>query len=164
MGEIAYELEVDRSTIHRWFGHRDRLLGEALWSLAQATLEHAQRRTKGHGRQRVLTTLDRFLTDLSAFAPFRAFLTREPQAAARVLMTPRGDVERRAVDAFADLLASEQARGLELPVDVHAMAYALVRVGEAFVYADILADAAPDVPRAIEIFGLMLPAPSPPVR
>jgi hypothetical protein len=38
------------------------------------------------------------------------------------------------------------------------LAFALVRVGEAFLYADLIADAEPDVAKASEIFELLLPA------
>jgi AcrR family transcriptional regulator len=38
MGAIAQELGVNRVTLYRWVGSRDRLLVEVLWSLADATL------------------------------------------------------------------------------------------------------------------------------
>ncbi len=49
------------------------------------------------------------------------------------------------------------ARGaLTLPVDVHTMAYALVRIAEWFLYADAIAGERPDLEKAEEILRLVL--------
>ena len=45
---------------------------------------------------------------------------------------------------------------LRLPVDAHTMAYALVRIGESFLYADVIAGEKPDLDKAVEILKLML--------
>ena len=158
LGGLAGELGVSRATVHRWFGHRDRLLGDVLWSLASDTLEGAGDRAGGSGRDRLLATLGGFLGDMVVHPAFRRFLDTEPEAAARVLMTPRGDVERRVVDAVEALLRSEPAYLDRLGVNPETLAFALVRVGEAFLYADLIADAEPDVAKAAEIFELLLPA------
>jgi hypothetical protein len=94
LGALAGELGLSRATLHRWFGHRDRLLGEVLWSLASDTLTGAEARAGGAGRDRLLATLGGFLGDMVGHPAFRRYLDTEPEAARRVLMTPRGDVER----------------------------------------------------------------------
>jgi hypothetical protein len=45
---------------------------------------------------------------------------------------------------------------LRLPVDAHTMAYALVRICESFLYADVIAGEKPDLDKAVEILTLML--------
>ena len=158
LGALAADLGLSRATLHRWFGHRDRLLGDVLWSLAADTLAGAEARAGGSGRGRLLATLGLFLGDMVGHPAFRRYLDTEPEAAARVLMTPRGDVERRVVDAVEALLRSEPAFLDRLGVNPGTLAFALVRVGEAFLYADLIADAEPDVAKASEIFELLLPA------
>jgi len=161
LGLLADELSVNRATLHRWFGTRDRLLGDVLWSLAEATLAGARARAGGTGRDRLLATLAGFLGDMVVHPAFRRFLDTEPEAAARVLMTPRGDVERRVVAAVEELLRSEPALLERLAVNPATLAFAIVRVGEAFLYADVIAEAEPDVAKASEVFELLLPAARP---
>lgn len=156
MGAVAATIEVSRATVHRWFGTRDRLLGEVLWSLCEDTFARATAEASGRGRGRVLDVLGRFCGYLVSFEPFRAFLTAEPEAAARVLTTPQGDVERRVTALIAALLDEECARGLELREPTATLAPAIVRVGEAFLYADVLAGTTPDVSRALAVFELLL--------
>ena len=57
--------------------------------------------------------------------------------------------------AAADALVLAR-RALRLPVDAHTMAYALVRIGESFLYADVIAGEKPDLAKAVEILKLML--------
>lgn len=157
IGAIADELSINRATLHRWFGTRDRLLGEVLWSLASDTLDGARERARGTGRARLLNTLSLFLGDMVVFPAFRRFLDHEPEAAARVLMTTSGDVERRVVDAVEALLREEPELVTRLSVPPATLAFAIVRVGEAFLYADVIADGQPDVQKALGVFELLLP-------
>jgi len=152
---VAADLGVARATVYRWFGNRDRLLGEVLWSLASDTLAAARARHagRGPGAERVLAVLGTFLGAMAAHGPFRAFLAAEPSTAARVLMTPAGNVERRVVAAVGELLREEP---LDLALDADPIAYAIVRTGEAFLYAEIIAGTEPDVPAAIDVFRLLL--------
>src|SRR5258708_4386168 len=47
--EIAAELGIGRTTIYRWFGSRDGLIGEAVVRTAEPVLEHARKRARGRG-------------------------------------------------------------------------------------------------------------------
>jgi AcrR family transcriptional regulator len=156
VGDVADAVGVSRTTVHRWFGSRDRLLGEVLFSMSDATFRAARDRTRGHGAPRVLRVLDRYMTQMCESEPFRTFLRAEPETAARVLLTPRGDVERRVVEAVADLLEEEEPHGLTLTPSRRAVAYSIVRVGEAFLYADILSGGEPNVEHAVEVFASLL--------
>jgi hypothetical protein len=46
MGAIALELGVNRVTLYRWVGSRERLLVEVVWSLADTTLQREGARTR----------------------------------------------------------------------------------------------------------------------
>lgn len=156
LGELAGATGVSRATVHRWFGTRDRLLGEILWSLCEDTFARATNEAVGTGRDRALDALRRFSEYLVSFDPFRAFLTAEPEAAARVLTTPEGDVERRVVAVVSTLLEDARLEGMSVSEPLDTLAPAIVRVGEAFLYADILAGTAPDASQAVAVYGLLL--------
>lgn len=127
-----------------------------LCSLCQDTFDRAAQEAAGTGRDRVLDVLRRF-SEYLVGGPFRAFLTAEPGAAARVLTTPEGDVERRVVSLVAGLLDEESRGGMTLGEPAETLAPAIVRLGEAFLYADVLARTAPDASRAIAVYELLLP-------
>ena len=51
----------------------------------------------------------------------------------------------------------EEARGnLRLGIDRATLAYAIVRIGESFLYADVIADNDPDVDQAVAVIGRLL--------
>ncbi|TPW99239.1 hypothetical protein FJ656_33190, partial [Schumannella luteola] len=79
MGPLAAELGVDRTSLFRWVGNRDALLAEVLWSLAEASLDHAEAASTGAGPARVVDILGRFVDGLVTAPYFRDFLAREPQ-------------------------------------------------------------------------------------
>ena len=54
MSTLADELGVNRVTLYRWFGSRDRLLVEVVWSLADGMLSEADRSTRGRGSDRIV--------------------------------------------------------------------------------------------------------------
>ncbi len=65
---------------------------------------------------------------------------------------------QRQTIALHQQLLEEEVRGgnLRLAVDAHTMAYALVRIVETFIYADVIAGENPDIDKAVEILKLML--------
>jgi hypothetical protein len=63
------------------------------------------------------------------------------------------------IDGLERLLAHEESRGeLRLGVDPAALAYAIVRIGESFLYADVIADNDPDVDQAVTLVSRLLRA------
>ena len=57
---IAAELGLGRTTVYRWFGSRDELIGEVLVLAATPLLEQAREQAGGEGGPALLETLDRF--------------------------------------------------------------------------------------------------------
>src|SRR4051795_13708439 len=57
---IAGELGVGRATIYRWFGSREKLLGEIIIRATEPVLEAARRGQRGKGGPGLLETFDRF--------------------------------------------------------------------------------------------------------
>ena len=114
MGALAAALGVDRTSLFRWVGNRDRLLSEILWSLAVPTLDgatHAADEIGATGAARLVDVLDRFTADLIDAPYFRAFLTREPARAMRLLTTSDSDVQSRFVARVTALIEQQESSG-----------------------------------------------------
>lgn len=79
----------------------------------------------------------------------RKLLDEEPAVALRVLTDPRGLVQTGVV-AFVEALVRRDMDEFDLVpiIEPNALAYALVRLGESFLYADVLAARQPDVETA----------------
>ena len=157
MSSLAAELGVDRTSLFRWVGNRDALLGEILWSLAVPTFDAADAATHAHGADRVEGALTRFVHDLITADYFRAWITREPSKALRILLGGATPVHRRFVAIVERLLEEEIAADrMSTPLPPHDLATVLVRVAESYAYADLIAGERPDADRASAAFALVL--------
>ena len=174
MGALATSLGVDRTSLFRWVGNRDRLLSEILWSLAVPTLDGATRTADAAGSvgaARLVQVLDRFTADLIDATYFRAFLTREPARALRLLTTTESDVQSRFVGRVTTLIEREADSGTfdPAPLSAEELARLLVRISESFTYAEFISGETPDPDRARAAFEYVLrpdsvrPAPTPPI-
>jgi AcrR family transcriptional regulator len=162
MSALAAELGVDRTSLFRWVGNRDALLGEVLWSLAVPTFDAADAATHEHGADRVEGTLTRFVRDLITADYFRGWLTREPSRALRILTGGATPVHSRFVAIVERVLEEEIAAGRMItPLPPHDLATVLVRVAESYAYADLIAGERPDAERAAAAFALVLAATRP---
>jgi hypothetical protein len=86
-----------------------------------------------------------------------AFLAREREIALRVLTTDRSCVQRNTVEATRALLQAEvDAKRLDAPMDVADLAYIVVRIGESFLYTDIIAGGRPDPDKARQAIQALL--------
>jgi AcrR family transcriptional regulator len=155
VGAIARQLEVDRATLYRWFGGRDQLIGELFWALTVDTFAWAERRASGSGIDRIVEVLRLHITAVAENEAYRHFLRTEPETAARVLFTDRGNTRPRLIHLIEELLLTERG-SLPTAVPPRSLAFALVRVGEAFLYGDQIGQAEPNVDDHIEIVKLLL--------
>jgi Tetracyclin repressor-like, C-terminal domain len=152
MKRLADELGVSRVTLFRRAGSREALLAKALWVVSARTLRTAEARweaerpaaewhTPGTGRH--LNAL------VASSAGLRRLLEEEPALALRVLTDPHGRVQPGTVAFVENLLRRDIAEfGLLALTEPGALAYSLVRLGESFLYGDVLAARKPDVAAA----------------
>jgi AcrR family transcriptional regulator len=155
--ELATELGLGRTTIYRWFGSRDRLIGEVIWRAAQPLLEHARRTACGEGAEALLETFDRFNRSLAEAPALRRFVEQEREAAIRVIISGTGTVQPRIVAAITDLIAAEVSAGrYRAPVEPATLGYAIVRLAEAFLFNDAAAGLRGDVDRLREVQAALL--------
>jgi AcrR family transcriptional regulator len=152
MQGLADELGVSRATLFRHAGAREELLSKALWLLTQHMLVAAAQRWEAERANDELHTpgTGRHINAMVASSPgLRRLLDDEPALAMRVLTDPRGRVQSGIVAFVADLLRRDMAEfGFVPAIDPEGLAFALVRLGESFVYADVLASRQPDVATA----------------
>lgn len=160
MQAMASELGVSRTTVYRWAGNHDQLLGEVISALAHETFRAAERGVRQQGRARVLTVFGNVMRRIATNHGVQAALRRDPQQFLRVV-TNDGPVNRAATTLCAELLRREVERGtLELAAGVDELAFALIRMGETGLYADMLAGVEPDIDRLLEIAALLLLPPT----
>lgn len=158
MGNLAASLGIDRTSLFRWVGNRDALLGEVLWSLAVPTLVQAEHATSDlDGGERIAGILTHFVRDLITADYFREFLRREPARALRLLTTKESPIQRRYV-ATAEWLVRRELGDEPLAgaIDPPGLAYLLVRMSESFTYADLISGDRPSADRARVAFRLLL--------
>ena len=145
---IAAELGLARATLYRWFGSRDRLLGETIARDAEEYFRRVRARVKGRGGSALLETFDQINRGLTRSSALRRFLEQERESALRTLTSSGGIVEPRSVAVIADLIDDEVSRGAyDPPVDPPTLAYAIVGLANAFLYNDAVAGIRGDVDR-----------------
>ena len=159
MQALALELGIGRTTLYRRAGHRDRLLGEAVWFLTRGLVAQALELPAAlRGTERVVTIVRRFMELVQQQPPHHRFLGEEPEAALRILTSKHGPVQTGMVHVVERLLAREEDElGIAFAVPRDVLAYTVVRIGEGFLYADVVADAAQvDLDRAAQILQALL--------
>jgi AcrR family transcriptional regulator len=155
--EIANELGLGRTTIYRWFGSREGLIGEVLFRSAEPLLEAARGATRARGARALLDTFDRFNRSLAEAPALRQFLQRERQAALRIITSSGGTVQPRMVASITALIEDEiRAGAYEPSVEPATLGYAIVRLAEAFLFNDAVADVRGDVDRLREVEAAIL--------
>jgi AcrR family transcriptional regulator len=145
---IAAELGLGRTTIYRWFGSRDELIGEVLVRAAEPLLKDARAGARGTGGLVLLDTLDRFNRSLADAPALRQFVENERDAALRIITSGAGKVQPWIVEAVTELIRQEVRAGTYRPaIEPATLGYAIVRLGEAFLYNDAVAGMRGDVER-----------------
>ena len=158
MRALAGELGISRATLYRRVGGRDHLLGQVMWFLTRIALVRAVGAGEGlRGKERVVRVIGVFMRDIHGRPALRRLLEAEPEAALRILTSKEGPIQAGISDALERLIDQERAAGaLEVTIEPATLAYVVVRVGESFLYADVIASGDPDVDQAIEVISRLL--------
>jgi AcrR family transcriptional regulator len=158
---IAAELGLGRTTIYRWFGSREELIGEVLFLAAEPLLRDARERARGRGGAALLQTFDRFNRSLADAPALRGFVEREREAALRIITSGAGTLQPRIVASIQRVIDAEvRAGAYDPPVDTSTLAYAIVRLAEAFLFNDAVAGMRGDVDRLREVEAALLGVPA----
>jgi AcrR family transcriptional regulator len=161
---IANELGLGRTTIYRWFGSREGLVEETVARAAEPLFDDARASARGQGGAALLDTFDRINRGLATAPALRSFLELERDAL-RILTSSGSVVHSRAVAKIQRFVEDEvQSGAYRSPVDTATLAYAIVRLAEAFLFNDATAAVRGDVDRLREIEGALLGVSLPPAR
>jgi AcrR family transcriptional regulator len=134
---VARELGVGRATIYRWFGSREALLGEVVAQELEQLIASKRRQVTRGGAGGLLEVFDRVNRSLAKCRALRRLLEQERNVAMRLLTASDGIVQPRAVASVEALITAEASAGkFEPPADPGTLAYAIVRLAEAFLYND----------------------------
>jgi AcrR family transcriptional regulator len=158
MQSLARQAGVGRATLYRRAGNRERLLDEVIWWRARRMLVAQVLATAGlAGVARITAVVGGVLAAAERDRPLRAFLDSDPEAAMRILTGTRSTVQQGMAGALENLIELERGRGtFEAGLDTPTLAYAVVRICEGFLYADVIADRPPDPGRAITVIEALL--------
>ncbi|NBH10880.1 QsdR family transcriptional regulator [Amycolatopsis sp. SID8362] len=149
LGRMAADLGISRTTFFRRAGNRDDVMGAGLRLLSDRTWQRALDRwhtTHGDavrtpdGRLRCLWVMEEYRREVAGNDGMRKLIEAESTVALRVLTDPRGAVQPALVDQHVELFrADAEAAGLTPLVGLPDLAFAVVRLGESFLYSDVLA-------------------------
>lgn len=158
MGMLAHKLGVSRSTLYRQAGDRDGLLGRAIWWRCRMIYAVALDQTQGLiGLARVNAALGQVIRNYQRSPTLRRFVDEEPQAAMRILTGPTGQVQPGFLTVTRRLLELEIAKAdLTFSIDPETLAYAVVRLCESFMYADVLAVREPNIELGLTVVEKLL--------
>ena len=159
MVELAAELGVGRATLYRWVGSRDQLLGEILWSVTDEGIQQARQRAKGKGVDWVMAIFEGWGYGIPTFEPLQHFVRTEPETALRVMTTKASPHQGRVVQAFTEILEEAVAnKGLKLKLEPHTLAFVMIRIGESFLWTDLVTGEEPDLNTSAEVVRVLLSA------
>jgi AcrR family transcriptional regulator len=158
MQTLAGELSVGRTTLYRWLGERDQLMGEIIGRLVDEWAATVEAQATGTGVARLLETMRRFLEVAAGSPALTDFTGREPALALRVLMDRGGRVAERARDALRRNI-EEAIPTLEVPPEI---IEAISITATTLVWANIAAGHEPDIDGAITVTNTLLSACDPP--
>ena len=157
---VARRLGVSRATIYRWFGSREALIGEVVAIELERLLAAKRDLVTRRGAVGLIEVLDRTNRSLAKSTALRRLLEQEPSVAMRLLTASDGVVQPRAVACVEEMIRAEASAGMfEPPAEPGALAYAIVRLAEAFLYNDAAIGIRGDHRRLREVQAALLGVP-----
>jgi aminoglycoside 6'-N-acetyltransferase len=159
---LAARLGLGRATIYRWFGSRERLLGQVVGGALVDLIAAKRQRVRRRGAVGLLEVFDQVNRSLARSRALHRLLEQEPSGALRLLTTSDGEVQPRAVAAVQALIEAEtQAGRYSAPAEPQTLAYAIVRLAEAFLYNDASSGVRGDHERLRSVEAALLGVPVP---
>ena len=148
MNTLADALGIGRTTLYRWVGDREQLMGIVLAGFADTGFEMAAERAGGRGLNRALDRIRKFLEIVTTFEPLRGFAEREQQFALRVLLDRDGPIAEELRVGFGRALSDHvhQADAID-PDTIDIMA----QLATALIWAPVVVGQEPAIERTVEL-------------
>ena len=154
MQTVAERLGVGRTTLYRWVGDREQLIGEVLARLTDIAWQMVEGSVEGEGMERASRSIEGFMTLTSLWPPLRGFAEREPQLALRILLQSDGIVSAHIRGGIESAL---QRHVPEFDIDAnHDLLDTIVQIGTALEWAPITIGEEASIPRAVRLVRSLL--------
>jgi AcrR family transcriptional regulator len=163
MHALARTLNVDRATLYRWVGSREKLLTEILWSLISRTIDilratHCAASTADTGQSPAAAVVTGTVRAVIANPGMQRFIEREGDLALRLLTTRVTGFEARLIALIGQLIEEEAAAGrLDAAIPADDLPYVVVRIMESYIYVALITGEHPDPDRASRVISALLP-------
>ncbi|CAM3745587.1 QsdR family transcriptional regulator [Tsukamurella strandjordii] len=158
IGQLASAQGVGRATVYRWFGSREHVVGEAIWSGIAQAIVRVEADEPVRDRAAFLRAFDRLAHEVRSYPPLARFAADEPEFAMRVLQSGGSVVQARLIGWVRDWLTEigvPHAEGVH-GVSADDLAYAIVRLAESFLWSDMIIGTEPQPGKATPMVELLL--------
>ena len=152
MGTLSEQLGINRTTLYRWVGDREALMGTLLSDLVDEWMAVVLPQVRATGVEGLLELVRRFLELGASYEPLTTFTQREPALALRVLTDRDGAVTAKSNATISGLLA-EMMPDREVPDET---VRAIGLVARTLVWANLAVDQEPDIEGVIELSRTLL--------
>jgi AcrR family transcriptional regulator len=161
MQSFAAELGVNRVTLYRWVGSRDRLIVEVLWDLGERRINRHWADLADAEGSRVPEVLRRWTKEILDSKGMRKFLHGQSELAIRLLTLRSGGFQPRLMALVQDLIAADTESGrVESPLPIEELAYTVVRIFESYIYLPVITGDAVDPDVLGRVLGVLLSTPT----
>ena len=131
---IAEKLGISRTSIYRWYGARDGLMGAVLAAEFLYLVDTSEPST-GRGAERITSTVLAVCTTMASHEAFAAYLNDRKLEALRVITASDGHVQPASVARLKALIdRAVDLDGYQPRLEPELLAYALIRLVDGFVY------------------------------
>lgn len=159
VGALAKEVGIGRATVFRWIGSRELLLGEVIWSVLDATLQHVLKSAKGEGAEYAANASYQLMEVLLESDALRQFIAQDAEYALKLLTSKDSTVQTRAVQSISKLLReTAETDGHGFAIEVDSLAFMIVRIVESCIYSDQITGRKPDIQTASDAIRILVSA------
>lgn len=157
LSALAGAFGLSRATLYRWFGSREGLISTVLSLEYDRALEASLEKSPGVGAARLLNTMVILQEAIASNEGLATLLQQEQEAGLRILTSSAGEFQPKVVASIATVIETiADQDGYEPPVDVQTLAYALVRLAEAFIYNDVAVGIKGDLDRLRDVEAVLI--------
>lgn len=167
MQTLASTLHVDRTTVYRWLGSREKLLTDILLSLIVPTFaKHRDALCPPGspdvpGQSSAAAVMTKIINDVIGNAGLQSFIDREGDLALRLMTTKASGFEKKMVDLTKDFLREEAYQGrLNVTIPLDDLPYVVIRIMESYAYIGLITGEHPNADRADRVINALLPSPA----
>ena len=159
MSAMARELEINRATLYRWVGSREKFLVEMIWQMTLSSLSRLDRESRATGPERIIEITIDFAEEVIDNPGMKHWLATEGESAMSLLTRSETGYQPRLIAWVEDSINRQvDAGNMKLPagVDPYELAYVIERVMAGYIYLDLITGDKPDARRAEPLLDMLL--------